>query len=55
MNLEVLHYKKLLSEVKGVIYLAMVYNPQMRIHFSRVWKLLEDNGIKCQFDKGGVG
>ena len=45
------HYKNLLSSIKRTIMLAASHDKKMEYHFSDALKALNDNGIKCIFDK----
>ena len=46
------HYRRLMANMKRSIRLAMEYGPDIKHHFSRVWKEIEANGIKDCFDSG---
>ena len=46
---KLLHLKKLLGDVKSVIQLYKDNN-KTDVHFDRIFKELEDNGVKGTFD-----
>lgn len=46
---ELIHFKKLLGEVKSVIELYQSNNKEEH-HFDRIMKELESNGVKGTFD-----
>ena len=51
-KMELIHFKKLLGEVKSVIQIAIEHEPDLKYHFSRIMESLEANGVKGRFDAG---
>ena len=50
---DLVHFKNILCDVKMAIRLAMDNDVKNQNHFNRVWELLEANGVKDCYDKGG--